>query len=671
MKFALLLTLAALGLSAQNATPIPKSGIDKTAFDPKAQPCDDFWRYANGGWVDQNPIPAKYPVWGSFVTLQEQNTEKLRTLLEAEAAKPANAATKVGSFYAACMDTAAMDKRGWSPLEPAFARVANMRTRTDIAAEIRTMETYQISAPLNLSVDSDLKDSKSNILFVGVAGLSLPEREYYLKDDDKMKSIRAEFLKHAARMMELTGIPAAEAKTRAEQLMAFEKQLAEAQMLLVDKRNPEKVYNKTDLAGLKRTVPSFNWEALLDSAKLPPSVGINMNDPGALKGFEKLLAEASIADWQNYLRWRWLNSLAGSLSKDLRDQNFAFKGGVLVGSKEQPPRWQTCSELTDNAMGELVGQAFVAQYFPPRAKARMTVMIENLRETLREEIGKAPFLSDPTRKEAIAKLNTFLPKIGYPDKWRDYSGLNVARADFLANVLAERRFNREFDLSQAGKPVDRMKWQMTPPTVNAYYNPSINEIVFPAGILQPPFFDMDADDAANYGAIGAVIGHEMGHGFDDQGSKFDSEGNMRNWWTEADRKKFDEERAACIIDQFDNIDVGGGLKHNGRLVTGEALGDVGGLTLAYKAYHRSLQGKPGPVIDGLTADQRFFLAFARVWGLHARPEYIRQQLQVDPHPLAQWRTNGTVMNMPEFHRAFSCKAGDPMVRPVEKQCKLW
>ncbi len=647
-----------------------KSGVDKTNLDTTCKPCDDFWRYANGGWIDRNPIPARHSSWGSFTTLDEENSGRLRAILESEAAKPAGS-SKLGDYYAACLDTGALDRLGWSPLKPHFDRIAKIATVGQVAEEIRLMESYALRAPLSLSADSDLKNSKQNILWLGVGGLSLPEREYYLKDDERMKKIREEFLKHAARLEELTGTSPDAAKSIAARVLAFETSLARNYMPIVDRRNPEKIYNKTDRAGLEAMAPVFPWKALLDSVPGSPDVAINVTDTGGLKAFGKILAETPVEDWKTYLRWRWLNAAADSLSKPFRDQDFAFNGTVLQGKKEQLPRWQTCSQLADASLGEELGKAFVAKYFPPKAKARMSAMIENLQVTLREQIGSAPFLSDPTRKAAIEKLNAFLPKIGYPDKWRDYSMLPVSRTDFLGNSLASNRFERNYYLSQAGKPVDRLKWEMTPPTVNAYYNPALNEIVFPAGILQPPFFDMEADDAANYGAIGAVIGHEMGHGFDDQGSKFDAQGNLRNWWTDEDRTKFEDERAACIIDQFDNIDAGDGLRHNGRLVTGEALGDLGGLTIAYKAYQRSLGGKPGPVMDGLTSDQRFFLAFARVWGVNMRPERMRQLIQIDPHPLAKWRTNGTLANMPEFAAAFSCKRGDAMVRPPEKRCRLW
>jgi putative endopeptidase len=378
-----------------------------------------------------------------------------------------------------------------------------------------------------------------------------------------------------------------------------------------------------------------------------------------------------LSDWKTWARWRIVSRAAEHLSKAFRDQDFHFSSTVLRGVKEQQPRWELCTNTLDRSLGDAVGQLYVRRYFPPEAKRRALELVENLRAALSEQLDSSEWLAAETRKNAVAKLAAFTAKIGYPDRWRDYSGVKIGRGSYFENVRAAALANRLYNLAKIGKPLDRNDWGMTPPTVNAYYNSLRNEIAFPAGILQPPFFDMSADDAINYGAIGAVIGHEMGHGFDDQGSKFDAEGNLKNWWTAEDRAKF-EARAACVVEQFDTLDVGEGLRHNGKLVVGEALGDLGGLTLAYKAYQRSLRGKPAPpAIDGFTADQRFFLAFARGWAGQHRPEAQRLRLNTDPHPLYKFRANGTLQNMPEFHKAFHCQPGDPMVRPPDKQCKLW
>jgi predicted metalloendopeptidase len=398
---------------------------------------------------------------------------------------------------------------------------------------------------------------------------------------------------------------------------------------------------------------------------------LNVADPNLVKHFDKQLAEAPIATWKLWLQWNVLKSAASLLTDAMEAEAFRFDDKIVNGAQEQLPRWHRCTTLVDQSLGDALGEVFVKKHFPPVAKQRMNELVENLRVTLREELGNAAWMDPETRKNAMAKLNSFQAKIGYPDRWRDYSKVTIRRDSLLESSRSARMAARAHGLAKIGKPVDRNDWGMTPPTVNAYYNPPMNEIAFPAGILQSPLFDMEADDAANYGAIGAVIGHEMGHGFDDQGSKFDFSGNLKNWWTAEDRKKFDA-RAQCVIEQFNTMDVGDNLRHNGRLVVGEALGDLGGVTIAYKAYHRSLRGKPAPgVIDGFTADQRFFLAFARLWGTYYRPDALRTRLQIDPHPVSRFRANGTLMNVPEFHNAFQCKLGDAMVRPVEKQCKLW
>jgi putative endopeptidase len=396
-----------------------------------------------------------------------------------------------------------------------------------------------------------------------------------------------------------------------------------------------------------------------------------VEEPDFVKAFDHQLGAAPLADWKTWLRWRVTDGAASQLSKPFRDEEFHFRRTVLNGVKEQLPRWETCTEVIDRGMGDALGALFVEKYFPAESKRRVKEMVENLRATLGEELEKADWLAPETRKNAVVKLEAFFAKIGYPDRWRDYSAVKIERTSYFQNVRAAALNNRLYRVSKIGKPFDRNDWGMTPPTVNAYYSPVRNEIAFPAGILQPPFFDPLADDAVNYGAIGAVIGHEMGHGFDDQGSKFDADGNLKNWWTAEDRKKFDE-RAACVVNQFDTMDVGQGQHHNGKLVVGEAMGDLGGLTLAYRAYHRSLEGKPEPpVIDGFTADQRFFLAFARTWAAQYRPEAAQLRLRTDPHPLPKFRANGTLENMPEFQKAFHCKQGDPMVRPPEQRCKLW
>ncbi|MCX7604038.1 MAG: M13 family metallopeptidase [Bryobacteraceae bacterium] len=661
-----------LALALAPAVPAQKSGIHREDMDPSCKPCEDFWRYANGGWIDRNPIPPQQARWGTMAVMNEKNRERLKTILEEAAAAKQPAAPhirQIGDLYAACMDTAALDARGVEPIRAELDQIAKI---SDLAALRATLTRLQMTAlaPASLFALPDLKNSKEMIANIGAGGISLPDRDYYFREDPRSQKIREEFLKHVERMFVLLGEPQDRAAEAARKVMAFEKELAGAMLTNVERRDPYARYHKMDLAGVNALTPNYDWREAFRLFHLPESTPVNVSEPKFLKKLDEQLTAVPLEDWKTWLRWRVAKNAAPHLSKPFRDEDFYFSSTVLTGVREPLPRWQQCSNTVDRLLGDALGREFVARYFPPQAKKRMQEMVENLRATLREELEKADWLAPETKKNAIAKLNAFYAKIGYPDRWRDYSGVEIRRDRYFESVRSAGEFNRRYQMSKIGKPIDRNDWGMTPPTVNAYYNPTMNEIAFPAGILQPPLFDMEADDAVNYGAIGAVIGHEMGHGFDDQGSKYDADGNLREWWTPEDRKKF-EERTACVIDQFNTLDVGEGLRHNGKLVVGEALGDLGGLTLAYRAYRRSLKGKEGPVLDGFTADQRFFLSFARTWAVVDRPEAMRLRLNTDPHPLPRFRAIGTLQNMPEFHKAFGCKPGDPMVRPPEKQCRLW
>ena len=667
-----LTSIFCLAFALAATLPAQKSGIYKEDLDPSCKPCQDFWRYAAGGWLDRNPMPARLARWGTMAVINENNRERLKAILEEAAAAPPGAPAYVkqmGDLYAACMDTAAMDARGLEPLRADLERISKISNLDGLRTVLVDFQMTGL-APGALFALPDLKNSKEMIANIGTGGISLPDRDYYFREDPRSQKIREEFLKHVERMFVLMGEPQDKAAGAAQKVMAFEKELAGSMLTNVQRRDPYARYHKMDLAGVNALTPNFDWKAVYRLFDLPETTPVNVSEPGFLKKLDAQMTAVPLEDWKTWLKWRLVKSASYMLSKPFRDEDFQFSSAVLTGVKEPLPRWQECANMADRALGDSLGREFVSRHFPPQAKKRMLDLVENLRATLREELQKADWLTAETKKNAIAKLNAFYAKIGYPDRWRDYSGVTVRRDRFFESVRSATEFGRKYQISKIGKPIDRNDWGMTPPTVNAYYNPTMNEIAFPAGILQPPMFDMDADDAVNYGAIGAVIGHEMGHGFDDQGSKYDAEGNLRNWWTPEDRKKF-EQRTACIIEQFDSLDVGEGLRHNGRLVVGEALGDLGGLTLAYRAYKRSLKGKEGPVLDGFTADQRFFLAFARVWATIDRPEAMRLRLNTDPHPLPRFRAIGTLQNMPEFHKAFGCKPGDPMVRPPEKQCKLW
>ena len=665
----------ALFVGACLAAETPKSGIDVNGIDLTCKPCADFWRYANGTFLDKNPIPARYPLWGTMSIVREGNKERMRTILEAAALAKSVAGSdqhRLGDLYGSCMNTAAIDARGLQPLKPELDRVNAIQNVKQLGALFIDLErTNPALGAVSIFGLPDAKNSNQVVVYVGNGGISLPDRDYYFKEDPRSAQIRQEFVKHVGKMFQLMGEPTQVAENAAKTVMAMETAFAEVSMTNVMRRDPYARYNKMDLAGLTKIAPSFDWKTLLTSLKISESETLIVAEPKFMERFEKQLKDLPLADWKTWLRWRLLTSSATELSKSFADEDFRFDKTILSGTTEQLPRWQTCTDMVDRRLGDALGKAFVEKHFPPAAKKRMLDLVENLRATLGEELNAADWLTPETRKNALAKLNAFKAKIGYADRWRDYSGLNLNRSTYFENVRSAALNQRLYSLAKIGKPVDRNDWGMTPPTVNAYYSPLQNEIAFPAGILQPPMFDMAADDAANYGAIGAVIGHEMGHGFDDQGSKFDASGNLKNWWTPEDRKKFDD-RAACVVDQFNTMEVESGLRHTGRLVLGEALGDLGGLKLAYNAYRRSLKGnREAPVLDGYTANQRFFLAFAHVWSTQLRPEELRLRLNTDPHPIAKFRANGTLMNMPEFHEAFQCKPGDAMVRPVEKQCKLW
>jgi putative endopeptidase len=660
---------------ARTAGPTVEHGFDPADLDRTANACVDFDQFANGGWKKANPIPAAYPSWGSFNILQEHNRDVLHEILD-EAAKNTSAAPgsneqKVGDFYSTCMDTSAIDSEGLKPLEPELDRIAAIQDRAGLQAEFEHLQSLGVSAPFDVGSLQDFKDSTKVIGAIDQSGLGLPDRDYYTKEDAKSKDTRAKYVAHVAKMFELMGDGAEAAAAEAKTVMTMETALAKASMSKVDRRDPEKLYHPMSESEIKTLAPHLDWEDYFQATGLSGKGNVDVTAPEFLQELDKQFATTSLADWKTYLRWHLINSTASSLSEPFVDEDFNFKGKVLLGTKENLVRWKRCVRYTDGAIGEALGQVYVKKAFSPQAKAHALEMVNNLEAALKDDITTLPWMSPATRQQAIDKLEAYTRKIGYPDKWRDYSKLTIDRGPYVLNVLRARTFEFNRDLAKVGKPVDRTEWGMTPPTVNAYYNPLLNEIVFPAGILQPPFYDPKADDAFNYGAIGAVIGHEMTHGFDDEGNKFDKNGNLKNWWTPEDKKRFDA-RAACIVNEFDGFEVEKGLHENGKLVSGESIADLGGLTIAYAAYQRSLQGKPAPSeIDGFTADQRFFLGYAHVWATNMRPEYARLITNTNPHPLPHFRVDGTLSNMPAFAQAFHCKPGDPMVRPAKDRCEIW
>lgn len=651
-----------------------KHGYDLASLDTSTAACNDFYQYANGGWLKANPIPAAYSSWGVAHLLDEKNRDVLHEILEA-AAKNKNAPKgsseqKVGDYYATCMDEAKIEAEGVKPLEAEFGRIANIKDQTSLQEVIGHFHSMGLHVLFNSDSTQDFKNSAEITFEVYQGGLGLPDRDYYTKTDKDSQATREAYVKHVAKMFELLGDDAAKSAAEAQTVLSIETKLAESSLTRVEMRDPERLYHRMKSADVISTYPNFDWNAYMKKLGVNAAGDINVATPDFFKAVNGLLTTVPAADWQTYLRWHLINNTAAALSSAFVNEDFNFKGKVLQGSQENLPRWKRCAGGTDRVLGEALGEVYVKRAFPPSAKARALEMVKNLELALRDDINKLPWMSEETRKQAITKLGAFLNKIGYPDKWRDYSSLEIDRGPYVLNRARAGAFEKRRDLSKIGKPVDKTEWLMSPPTVNAYYNPQINEIVFPAGILQPPFFDAEADDAYNYGGMGSVIGHEMTHGFDDQGSQFDATGNLSNWWTESDLKNF-KARAECIVNQFNGFEVEKGLNMNGKLVVGESIADLGGLVIAYAAYQKSQEGKPRKTIDGFTPEQRFFLGYARGWATNMRPEVMRLQTKTDPHPLPKFRVNGPLSNMPQFAAAFQCKVGDAMVRPEKDRCEIW
>ncbi len=648
--------------------------FDPANMDPSTAACADFYQYANGGWLKANPIPAAYPAWGIANALVEKNRDVLRQILEASAsnakARKGSNEQKVGDYYASCIDEAKIEADGLKPIQAELDLIKKVKDQKSLQAEIAHLHTFGYNALFGSGSNRDFKNAADVIIGIQQGGLGLPTRDYYFKDDPRSKTIRDEYVKHVAKMFELMGDDASTASNEAQAVMNLETKLAEASKAPVDLREPEKLYHRMPVTAIKDLAPTFDWVRYARNVA-HSKADVNVATPDFFKAMETQLTSRSMVDWQAYLRWNIINRAASGLSSKFVDEDFHFKGTILSGTKENLPRWKRCAAGTDGALGEALGAVYVQKAFPPAAKARALTMVRNLEAALKSDISTLSWMGDATRKQAIVKLDAFLNKIGYPDKWRDYSTLTIDRSSYQTNRLRVGVFNEDRDWAKVGKPVDRMEWGMSPPTVNAYYNPQNNEIVFPAGILQPPFFDPDADDALNYGSMGSVIGHEMTHGFDDQGSKFDPNGNLANWWTDADLKAF-KDRAQCIVNQFNGFEAEKGLNLNGSLVQGESIADLGGLVVAYAAFQKALAGKPRPAnIDGFTPEQRFFLGYARGWATNIRPEFVRLLVLQDPHPLNKFRVNGPLSNTPQFAAAFQCKEGDAMVRPAKDRCVIW
>ena len=661
-----------LGLFVGSPQKAVASGFDPANLDRSANACQDFNQFANGGWIAKNQVPPAYPTWGRFQVLNEQNQMVLHDLLEGLLKKKTLAKgneQKLADFYGSCMDEQKIESEGITPLADELKRINDISDILSLEDEIARFHSHRIPAIFGFGVAQDFKDSKSYIAQTAQGGLGLPDRDYYTKDDDKSKQTRDAYLKHVARTFELMGDDADRAAAEAKTVMNIETKLAENSSTRVQRRNPDANYHPMIKSQLLELTPHFDWGRYFRNVGLPEIGKVNVGQPDFFKAADKLLTDIPVEDWKTYLRWHLVNAASPALSNKFVEESFDFNGKFLQGTKEILPRWKRCVSGTDRVMGEALGQLYVEKTFTPKARARAAGMVKNLIEALRDDLTTLSWMSDQTRQRAIAKLDAFVRKVGFPDKWRSYEVLQVNRGPFYNNTVAAGEFEFKYNLGRLNRPVDRSEWGMSPPTVNASYSASLNAITLPAGILQPPFYDPNADDAFNYGGIGAAIGHEMTHGFDDQGAKFDADGNLVMWWTPEDFKKFTE-RTDCVVKQFDSYEVEPGLHQNGKLVVGESVADLGGLTVAYAAYQKSLQGKPRPkTIDGFTPEQRFFLGWAQVWAGNIRPEAARLLTATDPHPLARFRVNGPLSNIQAFAQAFGCKAGDAMVRA--DRCQIW
>ncbi|HEX8815705.1 MAG TPA: M13 family metallopeptidase [Terriglobales bacterium] len=671
LKAAALLVLCSAFSFAQTSS---LHGIDPTDIDRQADPCVDFYQFANGTWRANNPIPASMVRWSKRWASGETIKDQLREIEEKAAADhsaaPGSTEQIIGTYYSACMDDAKINARGTQPLKPWFDQIDNAKDMAQLQAVMMNIHDLGVVAPFGLGGQQDPHKPTMVLADIGANGFNLPDRDYYLKPDPRFKDAREKYQDHITKMFVLMGCDQKSAAGAAQTVMTMETKYAEATLDNVSLRDPSATDHNSSFAQLQAMAPHFDWAGYFQHKQLPQDIDMNVDQPKFMAEFDRQLQQTSLADWKVYMKWNLLNATASTLSDPIAEEDFAFNGKYLGGATEIKPRWKRCVEATDTYFGDPLGEKYVAKYFPPEAKARMQEMVRNLLAAMRDDILSRPWMSDETKERAMAKIATFNPKIGYPDKWKDYSKVEVREDQFFESTLAGHRFLVEDDRETIGKPVDRGRWGMTPPTSNAYYNPLLNEIVFPAGILQPPGFDNSATDAVNYGGIGVVIGHEISHGFDDQGAKYDYLGRLRDWWTDADLKQF-QQRGACVADQFDHYFIEDGVHHNGKLVLGESIGDLGGAKISFLAFEKSMYGKPRQSIDGFTPEQQFFLSWGQWRGDEIRIETQRVMMQNDPHPIGKFRVNGPLSNLPEFQQAFSCKADAPMVRQGDKKCEVW
>jgi putative endopeptidase len=673
IALASLLAVATAAGAAETTFVTNERGLDRRNLDTATSPCTDFYQYANGGWLARNPVPADQSSWGISSELRERNYLLLRDILDeaAKAGAPAGSnQQRVGDFWRTAMDTDAIERAGAKPLAADLERIAGLSSPDDVAAYVRDRIANGQSAVFGIGVLADLQDSTRYIVYAVQSGLGLPDRDYYTRTDAESVALRDKYTAHVAGMLELLGDSPEAARSAARDVLALETRLADASLTNVELRDPANYYNLQAPAAADALTPNFSWTRLFDRLGTGELATFSYAHPKFFAEMNAALGDVPLATWKSYLRWQLVNEAAQYLSDAFVQKDFDFYGRTLSGAQEMRPRWKRMVDETSGALGEALGEVYVARAFPPATKARADQMIQDLRGAVQTRITNLDWMGAETRKQALSKLEAFVAKIGYPDTWRDYSALTVGRDSHLANARAAQAFEMRRQLGKLGKPIDRGEWQMSPQTINAYYNPLMNEIVFPAAIMQPPFFDGEIDDAVNYGAMGGVIGHEFMHGFDDKGSQFDARGNMKSWWTAEDRQAFDA-RTKKLVDQYAGFVAVDDLKVNGELTLGENIGDLSGLTMAYHALQSRLAQGERKEIDGFTPEQRFFLSWAQSWRRNYRPEQLKLQVNTDPHSPSKFRTNGPLRNMPEFAAAFGCKEGDPMVLPAAERVALW
>ena len=671
---ALLLTGCSAGSSNMETKTEDKtlsSGIEMSNFDTSVRPQDDIYQYVNGTWLANTEIPADKSNYGSFTELRDMSDERLKSIIDAASTgeeEQSEEMLKVGAFYRSYMNTELIQELGITPLAGELSKIQSVSSYDDLLDLFVQIQKKGVKTPIGISVSQDSKETTRYILYANQSGLGLPDRDYYLKEGERFDTIREKYEEHIANIFTLAGID--DAKSKAERVMEIETGLAEHQWTRVENRDRDKTYNKYDLAGLNELTPNFDWKAFYAGIGVAETQEVVVRQPSYLEGFNKKWKEVSVDDWKVYFTWHLYDAFAAELNADFVDANFDMYSKTLNGIEENLPRWKRGVSAVDLILGEAVGKIYVQKHFTPAAKERMVELVHNLEAAMEERLKGLEWMGEETKAQALIKLSKFSSKIGYPDVWKDYSDLEIKEEDLIGNYLRYNKFVDDKAMAKLPGPIDRNEWFMNPQTVNAYYNPSMNEVVFPAAILQPPFFNMQADDAVNYGGIGAVIGHELSHGYDDQGRKSDGDGNLKEWWTEEDEKKFNE-RAQVMIDQFSAFSPLDSVYLNGELTLGENIGDMAGLTVAYRAYKNSLNGKEAPLIDGLTGDQRFFIGWAQVWRRNMREKALRQRILTDPHSPGNYRVTGALQNMPEFYEAFDVKEGDKMFIPVEKRVKIW